>query len=58
MRNVRRDGMDALKRAEKDSHISEDEHKRLSDRVQKETDAAIESIDQLLKQKQEEITQV
>ncbi|MGY6533194.1 ribosome recycling factor [Glycocaulis sp.] len=58
VRNVRRDGMDALKRAEKDSLISEDEHKRLSDQVQKETDSSIESIDQLLKQKQEEITQV
>jgi ribosome recycling factor len=58
VRNVRRDGMDALKRAEKDNHISEDEHKRYSDQVQKATDAEIEHIDQLLKQKQEEITQV
>lgn len=58
VRNVRRDGMDALKKAEKDNHISEDELKRLSDQVQKATDDSIETIDQTLKTKQEEITQV
>lgn len=58
VRNVRRDGMEALKRAEKDNLISEDEHKRYSDQVQKATDASIASIDELLKSKQEEITQV
>lgn len=58
VRNVRRDGMDALKRAEKDGEMSEDEHKKLADQVQKETDSHIETIDQLLKQKQEEIMQV
>jgi ribosome recycling factor len=58
VRNVRRDGMDALKRAEKDGDLSEDEHKRLADQVQKETDRVIEQIDELLKGKQEEIMQV
>jgi ribosome recycling factor len=58
VRNVRRDGMDALKRAEKDGEIGEDEHKKLADQVQKSTDASIEQIDQLLKSKQEEIMQV
>lgn len=58
VRNVRRDGMDALKRAEKDGDISEDEQKKLADQVQKATDSNIETIDQLLKQKQEEIMQV
>jgi len=58
VRNVRRDGMDALKRAEKDGELSEDEHKRLSDQVQKETDRVIEQVDELLKGKQEEIMQV
>ena len=58
VRNVRRDGMDALKRAEKDGEISEDEHKRLADQVQKATDETIETIDTLLKNKQEEIMQV
>lgn len=58
VRNVRRDGMDALKRAEKNGEIGEDEHKKLADQVQKATDDNIEMIDQLLKQKQEEIMQV
>ncbi|MEC7577356.1 MAG: ribosome recycling factor, partial [Pseudomonadota bacterium] len=39
IRNVRRDGMDALKKMESDKEISEDEHKRLSDEVQKLTDS-------------------
>lgn len=58
VRNVRRDGMDALKRAEKDGDISEDEQKKQADRVQKATDAKISDIDELLKSKQDEITQV
>ncbi|KAA5801584.1 ribosome recycling factor [Alkalicaulis satelles] len=58
VRNVRRDGMDALKKAEKDNEISEDEHKKLADQVQKATDNHIAVIDELLKTKQEEITQV
>lgn len=58
VRNVRRDGMDALKRAEKEGEIGEDEHKKLADQVQKATDESIETIDRLLKEKQEEILQV
>ncbi len=58
VRNVRRDGMDTLKRSEKDGDISEDVQKKLSDQVQKATDASIEEIDTLLKTKQDEITQV
>ena len=58
VRNVRRDGMDTLKRLEKNNEISEDEHKKLSDQVQKLTDERIETIDDLLKHKQEEITKV
>lgn len=58
VRNVRRDGMDALKRAEKDGDISEDDHKKQSDLVQKATDAKIAEIDEMLKTKQDEITQV
>lgn len=58
VRNVRRDGMDALKRAEKDGDISEDEQKKQSDLVQKATDAKIGEIDEMLKTKQGEITQV
>jgi ribosome recycling factor len=58
VRNVRRDGMDQLKRDEKDNEISEDQHKKLADQIQKLTDAKVASIDTLLKTKQDEITQV
>ncbi|MGD2131186.1 MAG: ribosome recycling factor [Maricaulaceae bacterium] len=58
VRNVRRDGMEALKRAEKDHDISEDEHKAHSDDVQSATDGAIAEIDGLLKAKEQEIMQV
>ena len=58
VRNVRRDGMDGLKRAEKEGDISEDEHKKQADLVQKATDAKIAEIDEMLKTKQDEITQV
>lgn len=58
VRNVRRDGMDQLKKDEKDGTISEDEQKKLADKVQKSTDAKIADIDEALKAKQEEITQV
>ena len=43
VRNVRRDGMDQLKRLEKDGDISQDEHKHWSDEVQKLTDKHIEA---------------
>jgi len=58
VRNVRRDGMDALKRAEKDHEISEDEHKRLADKIQALTDARIREIDEAVAQKEKEILQV
>src|SRR6476660_8955851 len=45
VRNVRRDGMDALKTDEKKKDISEDEHKRLDAEVQKMTDDTITDID-------------
>jgi ribosome recycling factor len=58
VRNVRRDGMDALKKAEKDGDMSEDEQKKFADQVQKATDNRIGEIDSLLATKQDEITQV
>ncbi len=58
VRNVRRDGMDSLKKAEKGGDISEDEHKELADRVQKATDDTIKTIDDALKAKEAEIMQV
>ncbi len=57
IRNVRRDGMEQLKKAKGDG-LSEDDHKIWSDEVQSLTDAAIARIDTALEAKQEEIMQV
>jgi ribosome recycling factor len=58
VRNVRRDGMEALKKLEKDHKISEDEHRKRSDEVQRLTDQHIKLIDDALAQKEKEIMQV
>ncbi|MHA1523128.1 MAG: ribosome recycling factor [Alphaproteobacteria bacterium] len=58
VRNVRRDGMDKLKHLEKDSAMSQDEHKLWSDEVQSETDKTIQEIDQAFANKEKEITQI
>lgn len=55
VRNVRRDGMEALKKAEKDKDISEDDHKRHADEVQKLTDQNIVTIDKMLEEKEKDI---
>lgn len=57
-RHVRRDGMEQLKKAEKDSEISQDDLRGQSDRVQKLTDDTITMIDKLLGEKEAEIMQV
>jgi ribosome recycling factor len=57
-RHVRRDGMDALKKAEKDGDISQDDLRVSSDRVQKMTDDTISTIDLALTEKEAEIMQV
>jgi ribosome recycling factor len=56
VRHVRRDGMDAIKKLEKE--IGKDEIERLSDQIQKATDQTIVEIDQLLAGKEKEIMQV
>ena len=58
VRNVRRDGMDMLKKMEKDGDIIKDEHKARSDEVQKLTDQHIKEIDTTLTTKETEIMQV
>jgi ribosome recycling factor len=58
IRHVRRDGMDALKKAEKDGDISQDDSRAQSERVQKLTDEKIAEIDRLLADKEKEIMQV
>ncbi|MEA3534757.1 ribosome recycling factor [Rhizobium sp. CC-YZS058] len=58
IRHVRRDGMDALKKAEKDGDIGQDISRTQSERVQKMTDEMISDIDRLLADKEKEIMQV
>ena len=58
VRNVRRDAMEQLKKLEKDHAISQDEHKRHNDEVQKATDEHIRKIDDMFRHKEEEIMQV
>ncbi|SIQ01053.1 ribosome recycling factor [Rhizobium sp. RU20A] len=58
VRHVRRDGMDALKKAEKDGDIGQDESRSLSEKVQKMTDETISEVDRLLADKEKEIMQV
>jgi len=58
VRHVRRDGLDVLKRLEKDHKISEDDQKHESDLVQKATDQAISEVDQALAAKEKEIMTV
>ncbi len=58
VRNVRRDGMEFLKKQEKDGKISEDEHRKLHDEVQKLTDGHVKKVDDTLAAKEKEIMQV
>lgn len=58
IRHVRRDGMDDLKKAEKDGSISQDDSRSNSEKVQKLTDEMISEVDRLLADKEKEIMQV
>lgn len=58
VRNVRRDGMDSLKKLEKDGDISQDEQRARGEDIQKMTDAYIKQVDELLESKEQEIMQV
>src|ERR1700758_1595596 len=58
VRNVRRDGMDLLKRLEKDHKIGQDEHHKHSDELKKITDGHIKETDSVLHGKEQEIMQV
>lgn len=58
VRNVRRDGMDSLRRLEKDGDIGQDEQHTLGAKVQDATDKTIKEIDELLASKETEIMQV
>ncbi len=58
VRNVRRDGMDHLKKLEKDGDISEDQHKKFAEQVQQTTDQFVKNVDAAVRAKEEEIMQV
>ncbi len=58
VRHVRRDGLDMVKKLEKNHEISEDDQERLANDVQKATDGSISEIDQLLAAKEKEILTV
>jgi ribosome recycling factor len=58
VRNVRRDGIDSIKKLEKDGEISQDEHRKLQADIQTLTDDFIKKIDDAMAQKDKEILQV
>ncbi len=58
VRHIRRDGMDMLKKLEKDGDMGQDESRSFSDVVQKSTDDAVKEIDDMLSNKEQEIMQV
>jgi ribosome recycling factor len=58
VRNVRRDGIDGLKKLEKDGEISQDEQRRIQAEIQALTDDYIKKVDDAFAQKEKEISQV
>ena len=58
IRHVRRDGMEALKKAEKDGDLGQDEARSMSDKVQQATDDTIKEVDGIVAAKETEIMQV
>lgn len=58
VRHIRRDGMDLLKKLEKDGTLSQDDSRKFGDQVQQATDAAVADIDKVLATKEQEIMQV
>jgi ribosome recycling factor len=58
VRNVRRDGMELLKKLDKDGQMSEDDHRKNAAKVQELTDKLVKEIDQALAAKETEIKQV
>jgi ribosome recycling factor len=58
VRNIRRDGNEAVKKLLKDKKITEDEDKRAHDEIQKVTDGYMQRIDQAAKTKEKEILEI
>lgn len=58
IRSIRRDAIEQIKKAQKDSEITEDDRKKLEDQAQKLTDSYIKDIDKIVSDKQKEIMEV
>ncbi len=58
VRNIRRDGNDAIKKALKDKKITEDEEKRSLDEIQKLTDGEIKKMEEMSKAKEKEVLEL
>jgi ribosome recycling factor len=58
VRNIRRDGNDAIKKALKDKKITEDEEKRSMDEIQKLTDGEIKKMEEMCKAKEKEVMEI
>jgi ribosome recycling factor len=58
IRNIRRDAVDSVRKQEKNSEVSEDESKDLQDKIQKLTDKYTAKIDDLLAEKEKDITTI
>jgi len=58
VRNIRRDIIEEIKKAEKDKKLSEDDSRKIQDEIQKITNSFIEKIDKILEQKEKEIMEV
>ena len=58
VRNIRRDGNDAIKKALKDKKITEDEEKRSLDEIQKLTDGEIKKMEEMSKSKEKEVLEL
>jgi len=58
VRNIRRDGNDAIKKAMKEKKITEDEEKRALDEIQKLTDDEIKKMEDMSKAKEKEVMEI
>jgi ribosome recycling factor len=58
IRNIRRDGIDSVRKREKNGELSEDESKGLQDDIQKLTDRYIKKVDELLAEKEKELSTI
>ena len=58
IRNIRRDSNEVLKVQLKDKKITEDDNKRLQEKVQKETDAGVAEVDKIIAAKEKEVMSI